>query len=436
MSIERKPLKPVSLRSGLHFAASGAPSQEIDRSKRIAAAALLGVDYPGMRPRFQIDVGTKVEEGDTLFVDRKDEAVRFVAPLAGDIISMDYGPRRTLSAVVIRASAADTKKDDVPSADLPDDGTADAVRSALLERGHWPAFRARPFGLIPASTATPKAIFVSAIDLAPGAVDPDPIIAANQEAFERGLSALAKLADGLIYVCLPKESGVRIPEGVAVRAARFGGGYQAGLASTHIHRLSPASSEAPVWTIGFQDVVAIGTLFLTGRYDGRRVVALTGDRLTNPRLAEARLGARLRGLLDGEQAAATNGRTQTRTLSGSPVSGREIGFLGRYDTQISVLSGRQHRQRPAWTDRLPFFGANNASPLVPNNTMDQALPANVLAVPMMRALSVGDAQAAKRLGVLDLVEEDVATLNHVCTSGADYRQLLRNVLDELAEDAA
>ncbi|MFN3224878.1 MAG: hypothetical protein ACE360_01340 [Hyphomicrobiales bacterium] len=268
MSIERKPLKPVSLRSGLRFAASGASSQEIDRSKRIAAAALLGVDYPGMRPRFQVDVGANVEEGDTLFVDRKDEAIRFVAPLAGDIISMDYGPRRTLSAVVIRASAGEAEYGDIASADLPDDSTADSVRSALLDRGHWPAFRARPYGLIPASTAIPKAIFVSAIDLAPGAINPDPVIATNQEAFERGLSALAKLADGLVYVCLPKESNARIPEGVGVCAARFDGSYQAGLASTHIHRLSPASSEAPVWTIGFQDVVAIGTCSY-GRYDGR-----------------------------------------------------------------------------------------------------------------------------------------------------------------------
>jgi Na+-transporting NADH:ubiquinone oxidoreductase subunit A len=436
MSIERKPLKPVSVRSGLRFTAPSLPSQEVDRSKHVAAAALLGIDYAGLRPRFQVEVGDKVEEGDTLFVDRKDEAVRFVAPLAGDIISMDYGPRRTLSAVVIRASVGEIENSDTASADLPDDSTADSVRSALLDRGHWPAFRARPYGLIPASTATPKAIFVSAIDLAPGAVNPDPVIAANQEAFERGLSALAKLADGLVFVCLRKESSARIPESVAVRAARFDGSYQAGLASTHIHRLSPASMESPVWTIGFQDVVAIGTLFHAGRYDGRRVVALTGDRLSNPRLIEARLGARLRGLLEGEQTAATNGRTFTRTLSGSSVSGRELGFLGRYDTQVSVLSGRQHRQRPAWTDRLPFFGSNNASPLVPNNLMDQALPANVLAVPMMRALSVGDAQAAKRLGALDLVEEDVAALNHVCTSRADYRQLLRAVLDELAEDAA
>jgi Na+-transporting NADH:ubiquinone oxidoreductase subunit A len=436
MSIESKPLKPVSLRSGIRFAASGAPSREIDRTKRIAAAALLGVDYPGMRPRFQVDVGAKVDEGDTLFIDRKDEAIRFVAPLSGDIISMDYGPRRTLSAVVIRANTKEAEAVDTTSADVPDDSTAQAVRSALLLRGHWPAFRARPLGLIPASTETPKAIFVSAIDLAPGAVDPDPIIAADQEAFERGLKALAKLADGLVYVCLPKESSVRVPEGVALRVARFEGSYLAGLASTHIHRLSPASFKAPVWTIGFQDLIAIGRLFLTGRYDGRRVVALTGNRLNRPRLVEARLGARLRDLLDGEQTAATNGRLQTRTLSGSSVSGREIGFLGRYDTQVSLLSGRQHRQRPAWADRLPFFGSNNASPLVPNNAMDQALPANVLAVPMMRALSVGDAQAAKRLGALDLVEEDVAALNHVCTSGADYRQLLRNVLAELAEDAA
>lgn len=158
MSIERKPLKSVSVRSGLRFAASSTMSPEIDRSKRVAAAALLGIDYPGTRPRFQVDVGAKVDEGDTLFVDRKDEAVRFVAPLAGEIVSMDYGPRRTLSAVVIRAVAGD--RENGASAKLPDCSNADSVRSALLDHGHWPAFRSRPFGLIPASDATQSGICV------------------------------------------------------------------------------------------------------------------------------------------------------------------------------------------------------------------------------------------------------------------------------------
>ncbi|MFN3169836.1 MAG: hypothetical protein ACE37E_04000 [Hyphomicrobiales bacterium] len=441
MSFERKQLKPVSLRNGLRFSAPGAPSQVIDQSKHVTSAALLGADYPGMRPRFLVDVGEYVSEGQTLFVDRKDDAVCFAAPISGHVFSIDYGPRRTLSAIVVRAQDSDQDGQNETSQSTADPIAIDAssrddVRHIILSRGLWPAFRSRPFGLVPPSDQHPAAIFVSAMDLAPGAADPDPVIAANEDAFRHGLEVLSKLTDGQVFVCQSKASTFQTPDSLKIRTACFDGTYQAGLASTHIHRLSPASPDFPVWSIGYQDVIAIGTLFLTGRYDATRVIALSGEPLANPRLLTTKLGASLRGLIKGELKPQAGNQSHTQTLSGSAVSGRELSYLGRYHSQVSVLSNRKRGQRPVWTSRLPFFGSNTTAPLIPNMAMDRALPGGVLAVPMMRALSVGDAQAAKQLGVLDLVEEDVAALNMICTSGADYRVLLRSVLDELAEDAA
>lgn len=441
MSFERKPLKPVSLRNGLRFSAPGAPSQVIDQSVSVAATALLGTDYPGMRPRFLVDVGEQVDEGQTLFVDRKDDAICFASPISGRVFSIDYGPRRTLSAIVVRAQASHQDGKDEKSQSSAEPVAINApsrqhVRNVLLSRGLWPSFRSRPFGLIPPSAQNPVAIFVSAIDLSPGAANPDPVIADNADAFRHGLEVLAKLTDGQVFVCQHKASSFQAPDTLKIRTARFGGSYQAGLASTHIHRLSPASPDLPVWSIGYQDVIAIGILFLTGRYDATRVIALSGEPLTNPRLLTTKLGASLRGLIEGELKPQAANHGSTRVLSGSAVTDRELSYLGRYHSQVSVLSNRKRGQRPSWTSRLPFFGSNSTASLIPNIVMDRALPADVLAVPMMRALSVGDAQAAKQLGALDLVEEDVAALNMICTSGADYCVLLRSVLDELAEDAA
>jgi Na+-transporting NADH:ubiquinone oxidoreductase subunit A len=81
------------------------------------------------------------------------------------------------------------------------------------------------------------------------------------------------------------------------------------------------------------------------------------------------------------------------------------------------------------------FGGHRPSPLIPTAKLESALPYGLPVVPLMRALSVGDAEVAERLGCLDLIEEDVALLSSLCTSGSDYGQLLRRVLDEL-EDAA
>lgn len=436
MAHQRSSLKPVSVRFGLRTRSAHATAQTIDDTKPVKAVALLGTDYPGMRPRLRVEVGDAVHEGTCLFVDRRDEQVCFTAPVAGTIASIDFGPRRTLSALVIRASEAEEPEGQETASEPPAGNTPEAVRKALLESGLWPALRSRPFGVIPASDAVPSAIFVTAIDLNPSAVDPDPVVAAHEAHFQRGLEALAILAGQPVYVCLRTASTIRVGETQAIKVARFDGSYQAGLASTHIHRLAPASLEKPVWTIGYQDVIAIGSLFEAGRSDTRRIVALAGDAVERPHLLRVPLGARLNDLTAGELTPPKGKHNGARLLSGSPLTGRDSGFLSRYDTQVSAIAVTGNATRPAWVKRLAFLSSSSVHPLIPNTAMDRALPANVLAVPLMRALSVGDAQAAKRLGAMDLIEEDVAPLNCMCTSGADYRVLLRGVLTELAEDAA
>ncbi|CAN0604664.1 unnamed protein product, partial [Ectocarpus sp. 12 AP-2014] len=190
---------------------------------------------------------------------------------------IDYGPRRTLSAIVVRAQNGRQDEQSEPSHPSTDPiaidaSSREAVRQTILSRGLWPAFRSRPFGLVPPSHQNPAAIFVSAMDLAPGAADPDPVITANEDAFRHGLEVLTKLTNGQVFVCQSKASTFQTPDTLKIRAASFDGGYQAGLASTHIHRVSPASPDFPVWSIGYQDVIAIGTLLLTGRYDATRVI--------------------------------------------------------------------------------------------------------------------------------------------------------------------
>ncbi len=74
-------------------------------------------------------------------------------------------------------------------------------------------------------------------------------------------------------------------------------------------------------------------------------------------------------------------------------------------------------------------------PLVPLASFEQVLPLDIPAVPLLRALSVGDRDAARRLGCLELVEEDVALLSYVCPGRTDYGPLLRAVLDDIEADS-
>ena len=86
---------------------------------------------------------------------------------------------------------------------------------------------------------------------------------------------------------------------------------------------------------------------------------------------------------------------------------------------------------------MGLFGRTSSqpAPLIATAALEHALGFDVPVVPFLRALSVGDAETASRLGCLEMVEEDVAAVSLACTSGADYGRMLRYVLDELAEDA-
>ena len=61
-----------------------------------------------------------------------------------------------------------------------------------------------------------------------------------------------------------------------IELAQFDGPHPAGLAGTHIHFLEGASASKVVWQVGYQDVIAIGRLFLDGRLYTDRVISLAG----------------------------------------------------------------------------------------------------------------------------------------------------------------
>lgn len=418
--------------SGLKSDPAADSGAAIEDRTTVGRVALLGVDAPGLRPRMLVAQGDQVAQGQPVFVDRAHPAIVFVAPVAGTIESISYGLRRTLSSLIIRigARSADPVKEQIQTA------TAEGLRAALLARGLWPAFLTRPFGRIPAPEAKADAIFVTVTGDNRLAPDPRVVLAGQIESFRTGLRLLALLTDGTVHVC--QTPGPDLSEGLGerVRAAFFASGAPSGLAGTHVHRLHPVGLAGRVWTIGYQDVAAIGTLAETGIYDPGRVVSLCGPRVARPRLLRTVAGANVMDLIGNETVPGRDG-APLATLSGTARTGRPAAWLGRYHQQITVLDGAAPRAKTVGRGLRWWFGQERAGPgpLIPTAALERALSLDILPVPLLRALSVGDAETARKLGCLELVEEDVAALSHACSSGADYGRMLRHVLDELAEDA-
>jgi Na+-transporting NADH:ubiquinone oxidoreductase subunit A len=71
---------------------------------------------------------------------------------------------------------------------------------------------------------------------------------------------------------------------------------------------------------------------------------------------------------------------------------------------------------------------------VPVPAFDRVMPLELPPVPLLRALLVGDAETARALGCMGLIEEDLALLAYVCPGKHDYGPLLRSALAQIEKE--
>lgn len=442
----------IKIKKGLDIPLAGIPRQRIDDAPEVRTVALLGPDTIGLRPGMAVSEGDRVRKGQTLFTDKSNPGVCFTAPGTGVIEAINRGARRSLQSVVVRLDGDDEEQfAQFAPADLAA-LSADDVRSNLLASGLWTALRTRPFSKIPSPDTQPQAIFVTAIDTNPLAVDPAVVIADAADAFSNGLQVIAKLTDGSVYVCTGDGGSIDSPNAEPFRHVAFAGPHPAGLVGTHIHFLQPVSENKTVWHLGYQDVIAIGRLFTSGRLPVERIVALGGPLVRSPRLLRTRLGASIADIVVDKLLPA-----KKRLISGSILAGRRatgpIGWLGRYHTQISVLPDGSEREFLAWlkpgnnkysalrafSSHLLHRGAyalttsQNGSPraMVSVGSFERVMPLDILATPLLKALLVEDTDSARNLGCLELDEEDLALCSFVCNGKYEYGPFLRMNLDEI-----
>ncbi|WP_200785247.1 Na(+)-translocating NADH-quinone reductase subunit A [Klebsiella oxytoca] len=445
----------IKITKGLNLPIAGMPSQQISSKTAVKRVALLGEEYIGMRPSMAVREGDRVQKGQLLFEDKKNPGVRFTAPASGTVSAIHRGERRVLQSVVIDVDGEESVH--FPRYELAELAglTRESVQQQLLESGLWTAFRTRPFSKIPAPGSVPAAIFVTARDTNPLAADPQPIILAQREAFDAGLTLLTRLTDGKVHVC--QAGGGKLgghPVG-QVTFNQFAGPHPAGLAGTHIHFLEPVSLKKQVWHLNYQDVIAVGKVFLEGELYNERIVALGGPQVKEPRLLKTCLGASLDELLEDELLDDEN-----RIISGSVLSGTHAcgphAFLGRFHLQISVVKEGREKELFGWVmpgkDKFSITrttvghflkrklfnfstdtnGGERA--MVPIGNYERVMPLDILPTMLLRDLLAGDTDSAQALGCLELDEEDLALCTYVCPGKYEYGPALRSVLTQIEQE--
>ncbi|OIQ25751.1 Na(+)-translocating NADH-quinone reductase subunit A [uncultured Vibrio sp.] len=444
----------ITIKKGLDLPIAGAPSQVINDGKTISKVALLGEEYVGMRPTMHVRVGDEVKKAQVLFEDKKNPGVKFTSPASGKVVEVNRGAKRVLQSVVIEVSGDEQVTFDKFEANQLAGLGRDAIVTQLVDSGLWTALRTRPFSKVPAIKSNTQAIFVTAMDTNPLAAQPEVIINEQSDAFIAGLDILSNLTDGSVYVCkagtsLPHSSQSNVTEHV------FDGPHPSGLVGTHMHHLFPVNSENVAWSINYQDVIAIGKLFLTGELYTDRVISLAGPVVNNPRLIRTTLGASVQDLADSELIPG-----EVRVISGSVLTGTHAtgphAYLGRYHVQVSAL--REGREKDLFGWAMPgknkfsvtrtFLGhlfkgqlfnmttTTNGSDraMVPIGNYEKVLPLDMEPTLLLRDLCAGDIDSAQRLGALELDEEDLALCTFVCPGKYEYGQLLRECLDKIEKE--
>ena len=448
----------MKITKGLDIAIKGAPVQAIaddieEKSPKVSTVAVIGTDYNLLRPSMLVAVGDKVKLGQALYTDKSNPGINYTSPGAGIITQINRGAKRALLSIVIKL---DEKEKHVKLAKFDENGldalTEAEARNILQESGAWTAIRTRPYSKTPEVDHEPAGIFVKAVDTDPLSAFPSVIINHKPKAFQDGLKVLAKLTRGKVYVCQHQDAILpELPEtnegSDKIVTKTFSGKHPAGLVGTHIHNILPVSAQRSVWHLNYQDVIAIGMLFATGKRYCDRIIALSGPMVKEPRLIISRMGASTNEIIKDQLKPG-----DSRVISGSVLNGRHAlggrAYIGRFSLQVCVVPEGQPRQFLHWVNpflkqfsimnvflerqsEYDFSSSQNGSPraMVPLGNYEEVMPLDILPTQLLRALLIRDTDTAQKLGCLELDEEDLALCTFVCHSKYEYGPALRACLE-------
>jgi Na+-transporting NADH:ubiquinone oxidoreductase subunit A len=440
----------IKIARGLDIPIAGEPDQRVTETCQPKKVGILGSDYIGLKASLAVKLGDHVKVGDLLFTDKKNPGICYTSPGCGVVSEINRGEARLFQSIVITVDGHQYRRFPQQRSSQLDRLSPLEIRDRLVESGLWTSFKTRPFSKVPPIGAEPEAIFVTAIDTNPLAADPDVVIGEHPADFLDGLRLIAGLTSGWVHVCHAPSSSIPLLDHRKIKYTAFGGPHPAGLAGTHIHFLHPVSLRRRVWSVHYQDVIAIGKLFTTGQVFTERIIALGGPSVVNPGLIRCPMGASLEELVayrlrPGEH----------RLISGSVLSGHHAAgpfvYLGRYHLAASVLEEGRRREFLGWVmpgfdkfslkkvfaskllaSRKKFaFTTNSGGSLramVPIGSYEKVMPLDIEATFLLRSLLSQDLERAVELGVLELDEEDLALCTFVCPGKIEYAPQLRSCL--------
>ena len=443
--------KTIKLCKGLDIQLQGAAQLKTTTLPLSSTYAVCPSDFEGVTPKMLVKVGDAVKAGTPLFFNKNNKEVLFTSPVSGTVAAVVRGEKRRILSVEI---AADTTiaYEEFETLDLQK-ATRDQIVELLLKSGLWTLLIQRPYGIIANPADMPKSIFVSAFDSAPLAPDYSYTLAEDKAALQKGFEVLARLTEGKVHLSYNAEG--KAPEFTGVELHAFKGKHPAGNVGVQIHHIDPINKGEKVWTVGYADVAILGRLFLTGKVDMTRTIAVTGSEVSAPCYCKVVAGAKMDNILAGNVCSDAH----ARYISGNVLTGRNVGiegYLGYYANQVTVIPEGDDYEFLGWAmPRFNKFSVSRAyfSWLFPNRKYnldtnmngeqrafvvtglyEKYLPMDIYPMHLLKAILAGDLDKMEALGIYEVVEEDFALCEFVDPSKTEMQQIIRNGINLMIKE--
>ncbi|NJB84076.1 Na(+)-translocating NADH-quinone reductase subunit A [Wenyingzhuangia aestuarii] len=444
----------IRVKKGLNIKLKGQAALTTAASSRSAFYAIKPTDFHGITPKLAVKAGEEVAVGDVVFFSKGNDRIKFTSPVSGIVKEIKRGAKRKVLAIIIEAKSEDQFKDFGTANPL--DLDKEAVLEKILESGSFAYVKQRPYDVIANPADSPKAIFVSSFDTAPLGPNYAYALKGKEEAFQAGINALTKLTEGAVNLAVDGSEATFFSKIENANIVNVYGKHPAGNVGTQIAEISPVNQGDRVWSVSPQGVAVIGELFLTGKYNATKLVALAGSQVNNPQYYSLAAGQNIQSLIS--ENAEVNG---SRVISGNVLTGTQIGaddFLGFYDNVISVIpEGNEHR----FFGWLPFVGSksiHSASKtsfawlnpgkeytlntslngeeraLVVTGEMEKVVPLDIYPLQLLKACIANDIEKMENLGIYEVAPEDFALVDYINTSKIEAQQIIRQGLDLMIKE--
>lgn len=445
-----------TIKKGRNIRLAGEAEKSVEELPLPKTAAIQPPDFKGIKPKLIAKLDDNVKVGSPIIADKRHTGIRILSPVSGKVIAVNRGEKRALLEIVIEADGKQ-EKEEIKKFDRQQiEGLSrEDVILHLVDGGLWSAFRQRPFSNFADPEGKPKSIFIHAMSTEPLAADADIVLAESQQDFQIGLDIIRKLSEGNVHLCYSSDAKSDVLTNAQnVEKHTFSGSHPTGNVGTHIHHVDPIGKGDVVWFIEAQDVVRIAKLFIDGAYPVERTVAITGEGAEKKRYVKTIVGAPIKEIVQNSD------YDNMRCISGSVLAGRDVGedgFLGFYDSQVTVFPNGGRRELLGWlapgvnkftfshTFLSSFLPAKNEVSLdtdehgshraiVINNVYDSLNTLDILTYFLLKAVLSGDIEESERLGILECDEEDFALCTFACPSKTDVGKIINQGLEVIEQE--